>query len=70
MCKGLDYWIDGRIKAEMDVRPARLKRKPGRSDALDLMQGFIGEFHTNFILPDFIGLGKQVAKGFGTVRIS
>lgn len=29
---------------------------------------FTGSFLTNFYLPDFFGIGKQVARGFGMVR--
>jgi hypothetical protein len=28
---------------------------------------FQGEFTTNFLIPDYLGIGKQVARGFGTV---
>jgi hypothetical protein len=28
---------------------------------------FAGNFMTNFYLPDYLGIGKQVARGFGTV---
>ncbi|MBD3349857.1 MAG: hypothetical protein GF364_00045 [Candidatus Lokiarchaeota archaeon] len=28
---------------------------------------FFGKFMTNFSLPDYLGIGKQVARGFGTV---
>lgn len=30
--------------------------------------GFKGTFVVNFELPDLIGLGKSVSRGFGTVR--
>jgi len=30
--------------------------------------GFTGEFRVNFILPDYIGIGKGVSHGFGTVK--
>ena len=32
------------------------------------MQCFKGNFTTNFFIPDFIGLGKQSARGFGVVK--
>ena len=32
------------------------------------MAAFTGQFETNVLLPDFIGLGKSVARGFGTIR--
>ncbi|MCL5292689.1 MAG: hypothetical protein M1548_09260 [Actinobacteria bacterium] len=31
------------------------------------MHGFIGEFQVNFLLPELIGIGKSVSRGFGTV---
>ena len=32
------------------------------------MLGFIGIFSINFTLPDYIGLGKSVSRGFGTIK--
>lgn len=32
------------------------------------MTGIKGTFAVNFDLPDLIGLGKSVSRGFGTVR--
>jgi hypothetical protein len=29
---------------------------------------FTGEFMVNFHIPDYLGIGKQVARGFGTVE--
>ncbi|MDD3175568.1 MAG: CRISPR-associated endonuclease Cas6 [Candidatus Nanoarchaeia archaeon] len=29
---------------------------------------FKGDFKINFILPDYIGLGKSVSRGYGNVR--
>lgn len=31
------------------------------------MQGFLGTFQINFLLPDRVGIGKSVSRGFGTV---
>ena len=31
------------------------------------MQGFMGLFSVNFLLPDKVGIGKSVSRGFGTV---
>lgn len=31
------------------------------------MQGFMGLFSVNFLLPDRVGIGKSVSRGFGTV---
>jgi len=32
------------------------------------MIGFKGKFKTNFMIPDFMGLGKSVSRGFGSVK--
>ena len=32
------------------------------------MTGFVGAFQVNFLLPDRIGIGKSVSRGFGTVE--
>lgn len=32
------------------------------------MIGFTGEFLVNFDIPDLLGLGKSVSRGFGAVR--
>jgi len=32
------------------------------------MMGFKGLFKTNFRIPDYLGLGKSVSRGFGTIR--
>ncbi|MDM8552449.1 CRISPR-associated endonuclease Cas6 [Desulfobacterales bacterium HSG2] len=64
MSKYLDYWVEKgqEIRAEirMKERPVNLK---GRS-----MIGFAGMFKTNFVIPDDLGIGKSVSRGFGTVK--
>ncbi|MGD0951668.1 MAG: CRISPR-associated endonuclease Cas6 [Methanotrichaceae archaeon] len=30
--------------------------------------GFRGDFMANFMIPDFMGLGKSVSRGFGTIE--
>jgi CRISPR/Cas system CSM-associated protein Csm3 (group 7 of RAMP superfamily) len=32
------------------------------------MIGFTGEFLVNFDIPDLLGLGKSVSRGYGAVR--
>lgn len=31
------------------------------------MTGFTGIFKTNFCLPDYLGIGKSISRGFGAV---
>jgi len=33
------------------------------------MTAFTGIFKTNFYLPDYLGIGKSVSRGFGTVKV-
>ncbi len=62
MSKSLDYQVPDKIKCDIDVniRKSRLKD-------VNVMT-FIGEFCANFIIPDYLGVGKSVSRGFGTVK--
>jgi len=63
MAKGLEYAVTEEIKVES------LKLKMENMKVKDIkMIGFIGDFEVNFNLPDYIGLGKMVSKGFGTIK--
>lgn len=63
LSKSLGYTINLQLKADcsqlQEVRCA-LKGVP--------MRGFIGSFQINFWLPDKIGLGKCVSRGFGSLK--
>lgn len=61
MAKGLDCWVDKPIEAMIKLRPVEVKYKDRK------MVGFKGRFMTNFAIPDYLGLGKSVSRGFGTV---
>lgn len=63
MAKGLEYVVLFDVWAKVFVHPVptSFKRVP--------LIGFLGEFETNFALPNFIGLGKSVSRGFGTIRM-
>ena len=54
--------VDQKIITQVQLKQTKvtLKGKP--------MIGFKGMFKTNFLLPDFIGLGKSVSRGFGTIK--
>jgi len=62
MSKGLGYTVPEPIKAEIgrlrEVKTS-LKGTP--------MLGFLGTFSVNFNIPDYLGIGKSVSRGFGTV---
>lgn len=61
MAKGLNCWVDKPIEAMIKLRPVEVNYKNKK------MVGFRGRFMTNFVIPDYLGLGKSVARGFGTV---
>ena len=61
--KGLDYVVLEEIKVAiggLHRRKCELKGTP--------FIGFLGRFMVNFTIPDYMGLGKSVSRGFGTVR--
>ena len=64
MSKYLDCWLgkDQRIMAEVRLREQTVNLK-GRP-----LIGFSGMFKTNFVIPDDLGIGKSVSRGFGTVK--
>ncbi len=64
MSKFLDYRLapGQTIRTDLTVKPGTVKLK-GKS-----MIGFKGVIKTNFIIPDYLGLGKSVSRGFGVVR--
>jgi len=62
MSKSLDYDVPGTIKCDTNVR----FRKDRLKDVSVMV--FTGIFHANFIIPDYLGIGKSVSRGFGAVK--
>lgn len=60
--KGISYHADKKIMTTLDFKEKITKFK--NND----MIAFEGSFTTNAILPDFIGIGKSVSRGFGTLK--
>ncbi|SRR6056297_368405 len=60
--KAFDYYTDKKIMANLEVAETITQFKN------QTMLAFKGKFTTNAWLPDFIGLGKSVARGFGTIQ--
>lgn len=63
-CKGIGYTVDKKLKVKLDLKETKVILK-GNS-----MVGFIGIFYTNFELPNYIGIGKSISRGFGTIKKS
>jgi hypothetical protein len=62
MAKSLGYDVPGQIKCDAQVhfRKDRLKDVS--------VMTFTGNFQANFLIPDYLGIGKSVSRGFGAVR--
>ncbi|TFH39060.1 MAG: hypothetical protein E4G94_11470 [ANME-2 cluster archaeon] len=63
MAKSLAYQVPDRIQCETDVTIRK-----GRQKDTNIMT-FIGTFSTNFHIPEYLGLGKSVSRGFGAVIV-
>ena len=60
--KSLGYEVPNTIKADLRVRPKKSVLKDTK------IMTFTGTFVVNFEIPDYLGLGKSVSRGFGTVK--
>jgi len=62
MSKSFEYQVPSRIECEVwvNARKSRLKD-------INLMS-FTGEFKTSFIIPEYLGIGKSISRGFGAVK--
>ena len=61
-CKGINFRLDEQLYAKVKVAEKTSAFKNKR------MTVFAGGFLTNAILPDYIGLGKAVSRGFGAIK--
>lgn len=62
MAKSLGYDVPGPIKCDAQVH----FRKDRLKDVSVMV--FTGKFQANFLIPDLLGIGKSVSRGFGAVR--
>ncbi|MCC3867942.1 CRISPR-associated endonuclease Cas6 [Terrisporobacter mayombei] len=62
MSKGLNYTVEDKVKCWINLDKIQVNIK-------DIKHiGFVGEFKVNFNIPDYFGIGKNVSKGFGTIK--
>jgi hypothetical protein len=61
--KGLGIFVDYRVSSQIATFRSFQVHAHGNA-----FEGFTARFFLNVELPDFIGLGKSVSKGFGTIR--
>ena len=62
MSKTLGYTVPDTIKCDIDVISLQNQYKDQE------ITTFCGGFMTNFCIPDYLGIGKSISKGYGTVR--
>lgn len=62
MSKYLGYNVEEKINTYLNVKPIEVNFKNNS------MIAFKGEFLVNFRIPDLLGVGKSVSRGFGTVK--
>ncbi len=62
MSKSLKYDVPAQIKCDTNLR----FRKDRLKDVS--VMTFTGTFHANFLIPDYLGVGKSVSRGFGAVK--
>ena len=62
IAKTFQYFIDSKIMVNTKLKETTIKFKG------ENIIGFIGTFQVNFDFPDYIGLGKSVSRGFGTIK--
>ena len=62
MSKTFGYTVPDTIKCDIDLMSREMKFK-GRD-----FISFCGGFMVNFCIPDYLGIGRSVSKGHGTVR--
>lgn len=60
--KSLGYTVDRQLKCWIDLKEKRANMK-GISHI-----AFSGRFKVNFYIPSYLGIGKSVSKGFGTIK--
>jgi hypothetical protein len=63
--KYLDYTVPDKITMKLSACQAQQVTVKGET-----LIGFTGNFQTNFVLPDLIGLGKSCSLGFGCCAMS
>lgn len=66
-CLSLAKAFGHRVMTRLTADAGDLRPRPAHLKGVDML-GFVGTFRINFDLPDRIGIGKSVSRGFGTVE--
>lgn len=62
ICESLDYKARDEIMVKMNIKPDYIFQRDIH------VAGLFGSFIVNFEIPNFLGLGKSVSRGFGTIK--
>jgi hypothetical protein len=62
VCESLEYELPGDLKINMNAKSNYIFQRDIK------MAGLFGSFVANFEIPNFLGLGKSVSRGFGTIK--
>lgn len=61
LAKGLNLMVESRLEVRLRLREKRIQFKN------ETMLAFEGDFDLNYCLPDLLGIGKSVSRGYGTL---
>lgn len=62
MSKGLGYTVEGKLSSWINLEEREVMLKGIKHI------GFVGNFKVNFKIPNELGIGKSVSRGFGTIK--
>lgn len=62
LAKSLDLTIENTLVPEVNLKEITVNFKNNQ------MIAFVGDFRINFLLPDYLGIGRSVSRGFGAVK--
>jgi hypothetical protein len=68
-CLSLAKSFGQRVTVHLSADASQLRPVPVRLKQVQML-GFCGTFRVNFRLPAWVGIGKSVSRGFGTVTVS
>ena len=63
--KALEYWVKDKIVCHLQIEKRIIQKIKNHE-----VYVFLGSFRTNFEIPEYLGLGKSIAKGFGVVKLN
>ena len=62
MADSLEYHLNGKLRVKLIIKPNYIFQRDIH------YAGMLGSFIANFEIPNFLGIGKSVSRGFGTIK--